>query len=129
MSTYFNVIEIVNEKTIIVDCGRIAGVEGGDKLRILERGEKVYNPTTEENLGSLDLIKTTVEIVSLYEKFSLCQRINRDQTMNTMLNPLSNFQKNLVRIEQINVDTESTTNRKIRTSSPIKVGDIAELME
>lgn len=69
------VIEIPNNKTIIINIGSDDGYFIGDKFKIYEEGPKIIDTQTNEVLGRKDYTKVTVEVVESYPNFSECQRI------------------------------------------------------
>ena len=54
----FRVIEIIDERHILINCGLEDGIKEGDLLRIFEEGESVIDPKTGQTLGTFDYIKT-----------------------------------------------------------------------
>lgn len=122
----YKVIEIVNQNTLLIDYGFSAGAQKGDCMRIIAIGEPVI--IDGENYGTLDTVKDFVEVVTPYEKFSVCQKITR--TVNNPLTPLFALQKTMTKLNPLNVDPNSMSHRKIPTgNSIIQVGDIAQKID
>ena len=69
------VINIMNNKNIIIDYGISQGAKRGQKVRVILEGEKIFNLDNIE-IGTLDRIKETLEIVEIYDNFSICQKIS-----------------------------------------------------
>lgn len=117
----FKVIEIMNEKELIINYGSNDGANIGDDIRIYSVGEEILDPDTKVSLGTLDIIKDELEIVTVYEKFSICKKLLRTN-LGSILNPLVN--RTTVESVELNVDKSDVSGRKsYNNPSPIKVGD------
>lgn len=73
----------IEEKTVfgtndrlIINRGESSGLKEGDKFRVVARGAKIINPLTHRSLGTLFLNKGIVEIVTLYERYSIVEVTN-----------------------------------------------------
>ena len=122
----FRVIEIIDERHILINCGLEDGIKEGDLLRIFEEGESVIDPKTGQTLGTFDYIKTELEVVTPYEKFSLCEKINRSQT--NFLSTLDSFVTTSKTVAKLDVNGEEMTHRKLNGNPTISVGDLARLL-
>lgn len=116
----YQVIEIIDANTLIVDYGMLDGATYGQKLRIFTKGEPVKNLNGVE-IGTLDIIKGIVEITTPYDSFSLCKKIANIASFS--LNPLSQLLKESAFTGQLEVDKNDMSYRKIATPTPIKLGD------
>ena len=114
MNTY-KVIELINEYSILVNYGIINGARAGDTLRIFSTGEPVLDPVDKSLLGTLDIIKETVEVITPYEQFSLCQKVNRHQV--SIINPLSNLVQTKKTISKLNVKNSDLSRDILRISN------------
>lgn len=127
MSNEYKVIEIMNEKELIVNYGSKHGAEVGDDLRVYSIGEEVLDPETKASLGTLDIIKDELEVVIVYEKFSICKKIKRIN-FNTIVNPLAT--RTQVESVEINIDKSQISGRKSNNyKSQIQVGDSVVVLE
>lgn len=122
----YKVIEIMNNTDIIINYGLTDGASIGDELRIIDKGEPVVDPETSINLGTIDVIKATVEVAIPYEKFSICRKYRKSNI--DMLNPLSKFVFESKVAQELKVNKDQITNRVIPISSPISTGDTAVLL-
>ena len=85
----FKVLEIVDNKTLLIDYGFNNRAAAGDVLRIIEKGEPVIIDGV--NYGTLDMVKDIVEVVVPYDKFSICRKIIHKAV--NPLNPLDALNK------------------------------------
>jgi hypothetical protein len=118
----YKVIEIIDDKTLLINYGIEHGAKSGDKLRISDIGENIFDLDQSE-LGTLDAIKDTVLVDIPYESFSLCRKIKYMEM--PILNPLSDLILKSKKIESLNIDKTAVTHRSIPDPTPIKVGDKA----
>lgn len=116
----YKVIEIINSKELIINYGINQGAKSGDKIRIIEKGEKIIDPDTNENLGTLDIIKGELEVFQAYKKFSICRDITYEER--DLFNPIGVTRKRPI-YNKLNVDQKDFTNRIPDTIPSIKVGD------
>ncbi len=117
----FRVIEILDPTRILINGGSNQGLSDGDTLEIFETGGSVVDPQTGENLGTLDFIKDQVEVVTLYENFSLCKKIVR--TKSNIFTPFNEYVTTTSHVASLKVNEEQITNRKISGNPVISVGD------
>lgn len=122
----YKVVEIVDEYTLIIDYGLSNYAEVGRKLRIYTVGEEIQDPTTKLYLGTLDIIKAVVEVVTPYERFSICKNISYIDY--NILNPLSNLVRTTSSKNKLNVNPASISNRELPKASPIEVGDLVMVL-
>ena len=120
--TNYQVIEIIDTNTLIINYGMANGANRRQKLRIFEKGEPVKDLQGRE-IGTLDIIKDVVEVVTPYENFSICKKLLTPAVL--ALNPLSQLLKNSAVSSQLLVDEKAISNRKINPPTPIKLGDWA----
>lgn len=116
------VIEILNKKELLINYGKNDGARVGEKISISVVGDNVIDPITNENLGTLDILKGRLEIYTVYPEFSICRDIEREER-NVAL-PLGSFTRTNIRFEDLNVLEEDITNRWPQSVPPIKVGDV-----
>lgn len=123
MSEY-NVIEILSDEEIIIDYGSLDGASRGETVRIYEVGPVVYHPVSKDDLGTLDYLKETMEIDSVYPKFSLCKKIRKKS--NSILGDMASypmFGSYEVFVEKIKVDADDISGKKLPHDDTIKIMD------
>lgn len=123
----FKVIEILDKHSVLINYGRDQAANENDKVRIISIGPAVIDPETNENLGTLNSVKAILTVVTVYDKFSLCQNIETTTT-NVLTSPLSRFETKSTQVKILNVDEATISNKKIPDDTLIKIGDIVEIL-
>jgi len=120
----FRVIEIVNDKKILINYGSKHGIKEGDKVQIYSIGRKVVDPLSKQSLGTWDLIKDTLTVMQAFESFSVCSKeVTRNIFMPIpTLNTLSTLSS--TSIDSLDVDKNEITNDDVKGDRIIKVGDL-----
>lgn len=65
------IARVLNSREVALNVGDNKGVEVGMFFDVLSHGEDIVDPDTGESLGSLDLPKTRVRVVSVYDRLAL----------------------------------------------------------
>jgi len=142
MSSYsiFRVIKVIDEYSIVINGGLKDDVSIGDKIEIYLEGEVITDPfNNDEELGTLDFPKDTLEATEVYSNFSVCKKIvtreiHHPSALQRAINPsiiagLSGFAgtTEIKKIEEkLNVDESEITGRTT-TDKTIKIGDMARI--
>lgn len=125
MSKLYKVIKLLSDNSLIVDYGRNDGAYEGEDLRIFTPGEDVVFQGT--NYGTLDSIKADIEIVSVFQKFSVCQKISRKIVKSFNL---SNYlTREIEEVQKLNMNKEEISNTFYRDTSPIRLGDLVKILK
>jgi hypothetical protein len=105
----YKVVKIVDEYLIVVNYGKIHNANPGDILEVYEIGEKVTDPDTFEDLGTLDIVKGEIKVKNVYQKMSLC--ISNEYTNNFLGYSLSSISQAITNTEitALNVNTKEIT--------------------
>ena len=74
------VVSILDDQRLIVNLGLEQGVALGDRFVVYEEGGEIPDPTTQQSLGKLELVKTQLEAVHVQEKMSLLMPILKQTT-------------------------------------------------
>lgn len=119
------VVNIMNNTQIIINYGLNEGAKKGQTVRVIEKGEEIYS-YSKKKLGTLDIIKAELEIVQVYERFSICSKITRKTS--SIFGGLSALTLENTKIENLDVKKEDITNITIPDITPIKNGDIVEII-
>lgn len=78
MTEKWKVIKIVDEYRIVVNAGEKDLIEKGEELEVYEIGEPIIDPQTNEDLGTLDIIKARIVVSIVYEKMCICKNIEKE---------------------------------------------------
>jgi len=79
----FYVVKIIDEYTVVIDGGIEKGLKEGMKFTIYSLSdEDIIHPVTDENLGKLEIIKGTGEIISIQPKLATIKSNKLDKSSN-----------------------------------------------
>lgn len=68
-----HVAQILNERSIVINKGSVAGVKIGMRFKVLSTDPlAIVDPITGEEIGELNREKIRVECIEIYESFSVC---------------------------------------------------------
>lgn len=73
------IVRILDEQRILVNIGFEHGVEPGDRFHILEIGDEIQDPESNQALGQLQLVKAEVAAVHVQEKLTLMMPLSEQQ--------------------------------------------------
>lgn len=134
----YEVIDIIDKFSILINYGEEQGAKKGDKTRIIIEGREIYD-TRENFLGTLDIIKDELEIVTVYNNFSICKKFKKKTRKNpyeipdlkTSLLAIYGRQKEeeYIEVVPLHVDEKDFTNDKLFTKEPIKKGDLVKVIK
>ena len=115
----FHVVEIADEYTLLINYGLKDNAKRGDVLRIYTPGDEICDPITGSVIGTLDIIKAEVKVITAYENFSICQKTGFNSPP---LSPLAALAQK-VSAEKLPVEPGEVMHRNGPEASPIHVGD------
>src|SRR5699024_2741137 len=129
----FKIVKILDEYNVVINAGINQDIKQGDQFQILDKeGSDVIDPDTKEIIGTLDLIKSTVEVTELHEKMCICS----SQSSIKMNNPFKITGINSItdtfsfsEQEKLNVDLTQVTGGKRKSNKKIQLGDVARLLK
>lgn len=79
------VIEVIDNSKVVVNAGRINGIESGSQCQITAPSRDIIDPFTNENLGSLSLKKGYAQVTQLYEKFCVVRAYAIPRGINALI--------------------------------------------
>lgn len=133
------VIKIIDEYSIVINGGLDDSISKGDEIDIFMEGDVLIDPFNDNReLGTLDFIKDTLEVVEVYRNFSVCQKFEEKEiytpsAMERALEPtlrLTGQFKGSTQIKKIRktieIDEEEKSGR-VKGDSTIKIGDLARI--
>ena len=121
MSKMFKVVKIINEYKIVISAGSKDGITTSQKLEVFVPGEELFDPETEESLGTLDFIKCYLETKDVFDKMSICT--NQETTASALGSFSSMF---MGQSSKFTVDPSEITGG-LNGSSVIKIGDLVRV--
>lgn len=117
----FKVIKIIDDYKVVINAGYQNNVTKKDVFEIYVVGEQVYDPDTEEPIGTLDIIKATITPITIYDKMSIC--INTQSDLNSLAQTgllLQGIYSG--KSKRLNVDNTQITGG-LSSPDEIKIGD------
>ena len=115
------VIKIINLFSVIIDVGTNEGVKRGMKFIIYEEGDEIKDPTSNNSLGRLELVKGTVEVEHVQTNFSLTSSLTQNYK-DLFPTALIGFPRMTRR--PLPIDENSITPLSKKDADKIKVGDL-----
>lgn len=122
MRDIFKIVRIINDNNIVISGGKEQGLQEGDILEVFIKGEEIVDPDTNKCLGTLDVVKSKIEIKTLYEKMSLCHNA---ETITK--NPFVSYDSsNLFKTSRVPLNVDMTQAQKIEAISDtvLRIGDL-----
>lgn len=127
MNKTIRVIKIIDDMSIILNCGFEDGIKEKDKFKILsDVTQVIIDPFTNEELGKIQKGKALVEATTVYEKMCICENTVR---IGGIAESFSEFAKLAGKRASLNVDIEQITGEFSINDKPIKIGDEAKHIE
>ncbi|MCT0953853.1 hypothetical protein EFL41_09975 [Weissella cibaria] len=126
------IIKILDKYKVLILGGWDDGINKGDWFNIIERGENVIDPETSESLGTLDFVKIRLEVVNVYEKFSVLSNMVTQTIPSATQNPMLSIMNSVGQEQKVTSAQQLPVNQSEITPTPaidpdkqIHVGDIA----
>lgn len=126
----YKIIHIISDKEILIDYGYINGSKEGDKLEIIEIGPEVkYNNVS---YGTFDLIKANIEVVEVFEKFSLCKSFTKKNSpfaanLVAIGNPFGELLSSQLIENYLEVNKEQINKLEKPVNKIISLGDVVKI--
>lgn len=115
------VIKIISLFSVIIDVGTNEGVKRGMKFIIYEEGDVIKDPTSNNSLGRLELVKATVEVEHVQPNLSLTSSLTQNYK-DLSLTALIGFPRTMR--SPLPIDENSITPLSKKDADKIKVGDL-----
>jgi hypothetical protein len=129
------VIKIIDTYKLAINKGKKDGIKENDRFIILEKGEELLDPDTNESLGYLEIPKLKMKVIHIQEKISILESDEIDISFEEKIKKIRKNSENIMRIsflypfsepkeEEI---IEKIPHRKLISINErkIKIGDIA----
>lgn len=135
MSRELGVAKIIDNYTLVISGGKDHEIQLDDQIAILDlNGVEIKDPFSGELLGHYPLVKDKVKVIQVYEKFSICKTLYKQNSINSKV--ISNSLKlsqtglisknNIKTRKRLNIESSKVNDEDARYKSnkPIKIGDI-----
>lgn len=116
---YYNVIDILNENEIIIDCGKEQGISKNNTVEVYDKDYKVKD-LNGNIIGTYPLIKHSLEIKKVFPKFTVCYA-PEPEDITKILSPLSKLPSISYKKILVNIPEDKLV--KNPTGAIIKIGD------
>lgn len=125
MRKKYQVIDIINSHSLVINYGTKDGAKVGEKIRIFEDGEEIFD-LSGKSLGNVDIIKTDLEIEKIFDNFSICCKFKIVD-----VNPFKSldFNKTEKVYQSFSINLNDVSNIKYTSEDPIKKGDFAKIIK
>ena len=120
----FKVVKIPSNSSVVINGGLNYHLNEGDKLEVFVRGEDVYDPETNENLGTLDYVKANLEIVQVLPRMSVCKNASTHTRSKFRTDP---FARRIEVRNALNLNESEITGEFAQQDSVIRIGDTVRL--
>lgn len=115
------VAQILTERELVINVGEASGVRVGMRFAVLNRkGANIVDPDTGKNLGSVDLPKTFVKVISVEEKMAVA-RTFREFTRTTISTIFGGPAK--PEFETLKLNSQTAKAELDEADSYVKIGD------
>ena len=128
------VAAILNERELVVNLGAEADVEEGMKFVVMEPGQQIIDPDTQEILGAFSREKIRVEIFDVKPKYSVGRTyqtyiVNVGGAPTTFSHLLGEPRREVTRVRTLRTDNTASLEPMDETKSFVKIGDPVVLVE
>lgn len=127
MDEIYIVTKIIDSKNIVINAGKNNYIKKGDKFEIFVKGDELFDINTKESLGTLDTIKETVTVVTVFQKMCICQKLVKTSPL-AIASLAANSLTSKVEAVDLNVDS-SQQSGGFSQDLIIHIGDLARLTD
>jgi len=121
------VIKIIDDMQIVINAGTEYGIKNGDKFEIYLKGIEIFDPVTNEALGTLDFIKARVQAFTVYPKMTICK--NERTRDISFVDALSFWPKSYTQRESLNVNKDEISGGFENADKIIRIGDLVRRVD
>lgn len=75
----YHVAAILDKFHIVIAAGFDYSLSIGTKIEIFEEGAEIFDPISDISLGHINLVKETLQVVQVDQKYSICQKILEEE--------------------------------------------------
>lgn len=120
----YKVIRIIDEQSIMLNCGAQQGITVGDMFYIRSNSKDIIiDPDTNEVLAEMQKYKAKIEVVSVYDKICVCQNARVTQLLSEAMSSALHTRRRL----DLNVDPSQISGKfRMDEDEMIQIGDEVE---
>lgn len=122
MNRYYYVIKIIDSKTLLIDYGKNHGAEIGDKVGVIAIGPEIKD-IKGNVIGTFDGIKAELNIIKIYDSFSVCKSIKVNEQ-----NEMLCFSDSNNEYYELQVVHSEITTLNLSYEKTIRLGDLVEIV-
>jgi hypothetical protein len=137
MAIQAKVAQILSDTTLVLNVGSAAGVREGTRFLIYQNGKEILDPQTGVPLGTVEIVKATVEVDHVQEKLcvvtTLTKIVKREKEVPM---PHSAYEIMFGRRREVTFEESVPQKIKVETKDPdypsqlvVKVGDLARSVD
>lgn len=133
---YFAVVaKVIDDYTVVINKGRKSGVKENGRYNIIELGDDIIDPITNEVLEKLEIVKGVVEPIHIQDDISTLVSCkyhttpDRKEIKITSPSPLMKKFGLLYNIEDDKTETITPGEKKLMRLADVKVGDYLVLVK
>ena len=132
------IIRIIDKNTIVINLGKIHGIDNSSVFYILGEPEEIIDPFSEKTLGTVNVTKNRVKAFQVFDKFTIAttswtETYYKDSIYKNLFNltykSSSVFETETKEIDEgdLNVNQEDLQPWKARSELPVQIGDEVEV--
>ncbi len=120
----YKVVRIIDEQSIMLNCGAQQGISVGDMFYIRSNSKDVIlDPDTNEVLVEMQKYKAKIEVVSVYDKVCVCQNARVSTILSEAMSAALTVRHRL----DLNVDPSQISGKfRMDEDEMIQIGDEVE---
>ena len=81
------VVKVIDEYRVVINKGRVDGVEKGDSFLVYEMGEELFDPDTNESLGKIEIVKGRGKAKHVQERLATLESIESERVVKQSPDP------------------------------------------
>ena len=122
----YKIIRIIDEQSVMLNCGAQQGITVGDMFYIRSNNtDVILDPDTHEVLAEMQKYKAKIEVVSVYDKICVCQNARVTQLLSEAMSSALHTRRRL----DLNVDPSQISGKfRMDEDEMIQIGDEVELI-
>ncbi len=125
MNTY-RIIKIIDEYKVVINAGTDDLIRYSTKFEVFVEGEEIFDPVTNESLGTLDTIKARLKVHTLFKKMTICisdEYTEKQSSIAQAALSISAFATPISVRKPLNIDATEISGGLV-SGEKIKVGDL-----